>query len=97
MFHELSDVFSEEGKGRVGNHDVRLLEQLDALGTAEVAAGVLVVSFQGFPGGLVALEEKLNVVYVRCAVAVLVFHIVEGDGERHGLLTLAIPLIVFRE
>lgn len=97
VLHELSDVFLEEGKGRVGDHDVRLFQKRDALGAAEVAPGVLVVAIQRYPGGLVPLEEKLNVGHVRSAVAVLVFHTVEGDGERLGLLALAIPLAIFRE
>ena len=97
MLHELGDVLAEEGEGRVGDHDVRLFQERDALGAAEVAAGVLVVAFQGYPGGLVALEEELDVGHVRRAVAVLVFHMVEDDGERLGLLALAIALVVFRE
>ena len=32
----MSDVLLEEGERRVGDHDVRLLEQLDALGATEV-------------------------------------------------------------
>ena len=59
--------------------------------------GYLSSAFQGYPGGLVALEEKLDVGHVRRAVAVLVFHMVEDDGEGLGLLALAIPLVVFRE
>ena len=77
VLHELGDVLAEEGEGRVGDHDVRLFQERDALGAAEVAAGVLVVAFQGCPGGLVPLEEELDVVDVRRAVSVLVFHIVE--------------------
>ena len=86
-----------KGEGRVGDHDVRLFQERDALGAAEIAAGVLVIAFQRFSGGLVALQEKLNVRHVRRAVAVLVFDTVEDDGERLGLLALAIPLVVFRE
>ena len=97
VFHKLGDVLAEEGEGRVGDNDVRLFQKRDALGAAEIATGVLVICFQGYPGGLVSLEEKFDVGHVRSAVAVLVFHMVEGDGERLGLLALAIPLIVFRE
>ena len=97
MFHELGDVLAEEGEGRVGDDDVRLFQECDALGAAKIPPGVLAVSFQGCPCGLVAFEEELHVVYVRSAVAVLVFHMVEADGERLGLLALAIPLVVFRE
>jgi hypothetical protein len=59
--------------------------------------GYLSSPFKGDPGGLVALEEELDVGHVRRAVAVLVLHMVEDDGERLGLLALAIPLVVFRE
>ncbi len=97
MLHELGDVLAEEGEGRVGDHDVRLFQERDALGAAEVAAGVLVVCLSRLSGGLVPLEEELDVVDVRRAVSVLVFHMVEDDGERLGLLALAIPLVVFRE
>ena len=68
-----------------------------ALGATEIATGVLVVSLQGYACGLVAPEEELDVVYVHRAVAVLVFHMVEDDGERLWLLALAIPLVVFGE
>ena len=97
MLHELSDVLLEEGEWRVGDDDVRLFQECDALGAAEIASGVLVVCFQGLPGGLVPLEEELNVGNVRSSVSVLVFHTIEGDGERLGLMSLAIPLVVFRE
>ncbi len=97
MLHELGDVLAKEGEGRVGDDDVRLLQVRDALGAAEVAPGVLFVAVQRDPGGLVALEEKLDVGHGRRAVAVLVLHLIEDDGERPGLLAFAIPLVVFRE
>ena len=97
VLHELRDVLAEEGEGRVGDDDVGLFQERDALGAAEVAAGVFVVAFQGGAGGFVALEEKLDVGHVRRAVAVLVLHMVEDDGDRLGLLALAIALVVFRE
>lgn len=97
VLHELGDVLAEEGEGRVGDDDVRLFQVRDALGAAEVAAGVLFVAMQRDPGGLVALEEKLDVGHVRRAVAVLVFHMIEDDGERPGLLAFAIARVVFRE
>ena len=37
MLDELADVLAEKGERRVGDHDVRLFEQRDALGGAEVA------------------------------------------------------------
>ena len=46
MLHEMGDVLAEEGEGWVGGNDVRLFQERDALGTAKVAAGVLVVAFQ---------------------------------------------------
>ena len=48
-------------------------------------------------GGLVPLQEELDVVDAGRAVSVLIFHIVDLDGERLGLLALAIALVVFRE
>mgnify|MGYP003693748643 CR=1 FL=1 len=59
--------------------------------------GYLSSAFKAVRGGLVPLEEELDVGHVRSAVSVLVFHMVEDDGERLGLLALAIPLVVFRE
>ena len=46
MLNELRDVLAEEREGWVGSHDVCLFQERDALGTAKVAAGVLVVAFQ---------------------------------------------------
>ena len=38
MLYELGDILFEEGEGRVGDDDVRLFQELDAFGAAEVAA-----------------------------------------------------------
>src|ERR1035441_456840 len=70
VFHKLGDVLVEKGEGRVGHDDVRLLQKRDALKAAEIAPGVLVICFQGYPGGLVSFKEKLDVGHVRRAVAV---------------------------
>ena len=72
-------------------------EERDALGAAEVAAGVFVVAFQGYPGGLVALQEKLDVVMFAAPSPSSSFTWSSDDGERLGLLALAIALVVFRE
>jgi hypothetical protein len=82
---------------RIGDDDVGLFEERDTLGAAEVAAAVLVVCFQGDACGLVALEEELHILDVHRPVAVLVFHVVEDDGHRLGLLAFAVALVVFRE
>ena len=97
MLHELSYIFLEKGEGRICDDDIRLLEQLNALGAAEVASGVFGVRPQGHPSSLIPLEEKLDVGHVRSAVTVLVVHMVDDDGERLGLLSLAVALVVFRE
>ena len=39
MFHELGDVLTEKGKGRVGDNDVRFFQELDALGAAVKVEG----------------------------------------------------------
>ncbi len=92
VFHELGDVLAEKGKGRIGDDDVRLFQKLDALGTTEVTSAV-----QGHPSRLVALEEELYVVDVRCAVAVLVLHMVERHSQRFGFLAFVVALKVLWE
>ena len=73
-------------------------QERDALGAAEVAAGVLVeCRSSAIRAALFRLRKSSTSVDVRRAVSVLVFHMVEDDGERLGLLALAIPLVVFRE
>ena len=73
------------------------MQQRDAPRAAEVAAGVLVIPNPRLPGGLVALEEKLDVGYVGRAVAVLVIHPVEDDGQRLGLAPPPVARVVLRE
>ena len=97
VLHELRYVLTEQRERRVGDDDVGFLEERDALGAAEVAPGVSVVALERFAGGLVALEEYLDVGHVRRAVAVLVLDVVEDDGQRLGLLPLAVALVVFRK
>ena len=90
MLHELGDVLVKEGEGRVGDDDVRLFQERDALGAAEVAAGVLVVAFKAIRVALFASGRARR----RCrsrAVSVLIFHLVDLDGERLGLWRLPLP------
>src|SRR5271157_4779455 len=93
----MGEEFAEEREGRVRDHDVRLFQERDALGAAEIATWVLPICLQGHPSGLVPLEENLDVGHVRSAVSVLVFYTVEDDGQRLGLLSFAVTLVVFRE
>jgi hypothetical protein len=92
VLHELCDVFAEEGEGRVGDYNVRLLEQLDALGAAEVAA-----SRKACAGVGVLLEEKLYVFDACRAVSVDILHFLDCDGDGLRLLALAIALVVLTE
>ena len=92
MLHELCNVLSEKGEGWVGDHDVRLFEQLDALGAAEVAA-----SREACAGVRVLLQEELDVFDAGRAVSVDILHFLDLDGDRLGLLALAIALVVLTE
>ncbi len=92
VLHELGNILLEEGEGRVGDHDVRLLEQLDALGAAEVAA-----FREGCAGVGVLLEEELDVFDAGRTVSGDILHFLDLDGDRLGLLALAIALIVLTE
>src|SRR5262249_21264881 len=89
---ELGNVFAEEGEGRVGDHDVRLLEQLDALSAAEVAA-----SREGCASVGVLSQEEFDVFDAGRAVSVDILHFLDLDGDRLGLLALAIALVVLTE
>ena len=92
MIHELSDLLAEEGERRVGDHDVRLLEQFDAIGAAEVAA-----SREGCAGVWVPLQKELDVFDADRAVSVEIRHFFDLDGDRLRLLSLASVLIVLTE
>lgn len=96
MFHELRDILAEQGERRVGDDDVRLFQERDALGATEVATWVGVVRFQGFSGGLVALQEELNIINIGRTIAILVFHLVEDDCNGLGLGAIAVALGVFK-
>jgi hypothetical protein len=58
--HKPSDILAEEGEGRVGDHDVRLFQKRDALGAAEIATGVLIVSFQALRAALLRLRKSFT-------------------------------------
>ncbi len=92
VLHELSDILLEEGKRRVGDHDVRLHEQLDAVGAAEVAA-----SREACAGVGVLLQEELDIFDPGRAVSVDILHFLDFDGDRLGLWALAITLVVLTE
>jgi len=92
MLDELRDVFAEEGEGRVGDDDVCLLQKVDALETAEVAA-----SCEGSAGMGVVLQEELNVFDTGRAISVDILHFLDLDGNCLGLLALAIALVVLTE
>jgi hypothetical protein len=96
VLHELGDVLAEKGEG--GLVTTMSASFRNAMHSALRKSPPPYLSSPGCPCGLVLLEEELDVVDVRRAVSVLVFHLVEDlDGERLGLLALAIPLVVFRE
>lgn len=92
VFYKLSEVLLEEGEGRVGDHDVRLLEQLDALSAAKVAA-----SREACAGVGVPLQKEHDVIDAGRAVSVDIPHFLDLDGNRLGLLALAIALVVLTE
>ena len=92
VVHELRDVFAEEGEGRVGDHNVRLLQQPHALGAAEVTAPGEACARVG-----VLLQEQLDVFDAGSAISVDILHFLDLDGDRLGLLALAIPLVVLTE
>ena len=83
--------------GRVGDDDVGLFQERDALGAAEVAAGYLSSPFKAIRAALFRFRKSFDVVDVGRAVSVLIFHMLEDDSDRLGLLALAIALVVFRE
>ena len=40
VFDELGDIFAEEAEGGIGDDNIRLLQQLDALGATEISVTV---------------------------------------------------------
>lgn len=67
-------ILAEIGR-QVGNDDVGLFEQLDAVRAAEIAAAVPLVRRQRFAGGFVLLEEEFDILDVARAKGA-----VEGSG-----------------
>lgn len=92
MLHKLGDVFAEEGEGWVGDHNVRLLEQLNAFSAAKIAA-----LLEGCSGVWVPLQKELDVFDAGRAVSVEIRHFLNLDGDRLGLLALAIALEILIE
>lgn len=92
VFHELRDIFAEKGEGWVGHHDVRLFEQLDTLGAAEVAA-----SREAFAGVGVLLQEERDVFDAGRSVPIDILHFLYLDCNCFGLLALIIALLVLFE
>jgi hypothetical protein len=97
VFDELGDILAEERERRVGDDDVRLFQELDALWAAEVAAGVLVVALERDTRGVVAPQEDLHIGDAYGAVAVLILHAVDDDGERLGTRAIAVFGVVLWE
>ncbi len=74
MLHELGDVLAEQGERRVGDDDVGRLENLHALGAAEIAP-----LLQGAAHILIVPEQVLDVLQVDRAVLVEVGDLVDLD------------------
>ena len=80
------------GEGWVGDDDVRLFQEPNALGAAKVTAFRERRARVG-----VLLQEELNVVDSGRAVSVDILDFLDLDGDRLGLLPLAIALVVLTE
>ncbi len=89
---KLSNVLLEKRERRVADHYVRLLEQFDALGAAEVAASRETCAVVGVP-----LKEEFEIFDAGRAVSVEIRHFLDLDGNRHRLLAIAIALGVLTE
>lgn len=81
ILHQLRYILAKKGEGRIGHHDIRLLQQFDALGAAEIS-----VSYQ---------ETDTDLLGIGHTVAVVVTRIFKLDGllpvvaaEEFGILVL---------
>jgi len=92
MVYELGYILPKEGEGWVGDDDVRLLEQLDALGAAEVAASRERLSAVG-----VSLQEKFDILDAGRTISVDILYLLDLDGNRLRLVALATALVVLTE
>lgn len=92
VLHQLGYVLAEEGKRRVGDHDVSLFQECDALVAAEVAAFGETCAVVGGP-----LQEQLDVFDTGRAVFVDILHFLDLDGNCLGLLALTIALEIIIE
>ena len=70
VFHQERHVLAEERERRIGDNDIRLVEQRDALRRAEVA-----VALQLRQHVLLVLDKPFDVGKVNASVAVLVLHL----------------------
>ena len=81
ILHQLRYILAKKGEGRVGHHDIRLLQQFDALGAAEIS-----ISYQ---------ETDTDLLGIGHTIAVVVSRIFKPDGlllvvaaEEFGVLVL---------
>ena len=74
VLDELCDIFAEEGERRIGNDDIRLLQEFYALGGTEVS-----VAFKACKNVLVVLDEPFHVSEVDASVSVHVPYLVDDD------------------
>ena len=82
MLHQLRNILAEKGEGRVGDHDVCLFEQLDALPGAKVP-----VALQSGHDVAAVLQQVFHVRQVCRAIGVLIrdlgdFYLVGHAGNR---------------
>lgn len=68
VLHQLPDIFPEERERRVGNDDVRFLEQFDAFCATEVA-----MLFEQGDGILVVPQQVLHISQINGSISVQIF------------------------
>lgn len=90
---ERRNVVAEEAEGRVGDHDVRLIEETEAFPAPEVSRSMVGVAVQFGEADLAAPEESPDVLHGEVSVAILVLH--GGDDGLVGPL-LAVVVGLFR-
>ena len=75
MRHQLLDVFPEQAEGRVGDHDVCLRKQGDAL----IAAKVAVTVKRGPLVQFIGLELLSHIFQIELAIPIEVVHPVDDE------------------